>query len=180
MRDIFADQLLALDLKLREVLGDGNCLFRALGDQLEGHSGGHLRLRQKTVHYMESHRQDFEFEPFLEDGEPFEQHLSKLTKPGTYAGQDAIVAFARSQQLKVVIHQLHEPLWEINCREEQLCQELHIAYRQLHYDSVRSIGDNSESPAQLRTDRLRSVTTINLSLGEPDPRQCVSDHSTLG
>ncbi|XP_056130624.1 OTU domain-containing protein 3 [Lampris incognitus] len=151
----FANQLQALGLKLREVPGDGNCLFRALGDQLEGHSRGHLRLRQETVQYMMSHRQDFE--PFVEDDVPFAQHLSNLAQPGTFAGNDAIVAFARSRQLKVVIHQLNTPLWEINGAEKQLCRELHIAYRYGdHYDSVRRIGDNSESPAQLRIENLQN------------------------
>ncbi|CAK6955046.1 OTU domain-containing protein 3 [Scomber scombrus] len=151
----FSNQLQALGLKLREVPGDGNCLFRALGDQLEGHSRGHLRLRQETVQYMMSHRQDFE--PFVEDDVPFAQHLSNLSQPGTFAGNDAIVAFARSQQVKVVIHQLNTPLWEINGAEKQVCRELHIAYRYGdHYDSVRRIGDNSESPAQLRIENLQN------------------------
>lgn len=151
----FSNQLQALGLKLREVPGDGNCLFRALGDQLEGHSRGHLRLRQETVDYMTSHRQDFE--PFVEDDVPFAQHLANLSQPGTFAGNDAIVAFARSQQVKVVIHQLNTPLWEINGSEKQVCRELHIAYRYGdHYDSVRRIGDNSESPAQLRIENMQN------------------------
>lgn len=151
----FSNQLQALGLKLREVPGDGNCLFRALGDQLEGHSRGHLRLRQETVQYMMSHRQDFE--PFVEDDVPFPQHLTNLAQPGTFAGNDAIVAFARSQQVKVVIHQLNAPLWEINGVEKQACRELHIAYRYGdHYDSVRRTGDNSESPAQLRIETLQN------------------------
>uniref|UniRef100_A0A8C7NQ27 ubiquitinyl hydrolase 1 n=1 Tax=Oncorhynchus mykiss TaxID=8022 RepID=A0A8C7NQ27_ONCMY len=198
----FSNQLQALGLKLREVPGDGNCLFRALGDQLEGHSRGHLRLRQETVQYMMAHRQDFE--PFVEDDVPFAQHckmeiafgfyvkmlwdaqvfdgmpvilasvslkivsliflsvvfflsVSNLSQPGTFAGNDAIVAFARSQQLKVVIHQLNTPLWEINGSEKLVGRELHIAYRYGdHYDSVRPIGDNSESPAQLRLENLHN------------------------
>ncbi|KAM9344042.1 OTU domain-containing protein 3 [Pholidichthys leucotaenia] len=151
----FSNQLQALGLKLREVPGDGNCLFRALGDQLEGHSRDHLWLRQETVEYMKSHRQDFE--PFVEDDVPFTQHLSNLSQPGTFAGNDAIVAFARSQQVKVVIHQLNTPLWEINGSEKALSRELHIAYRYGdHYDSVRRIGDNSESPAQLRIESLQN------------------------
>ncbi|XP_068603182.1 OTU domain-containing protein 3 [Brachionichthys hirsutus] len=149
----FSNQLQALGLKLREVPGDGNCLFRALGDQLEGHSRGHLRLREETVQFMMSHRQDFE--PFVEDDVPFTQHLSNLTQPGTFAGNDAIVAFARSQQVKVVIHQLNTALWEINGAEKSVCRELHIAYRYGdHYDSVRRTGDNSESPAQLCIENL--------------------------
>ncbi|XP_019944509.1 OTU domain-containing protein 3 isoform X2 [Paralichthys olivaceus] len=151
----FSIQLQSLGLKLREVPGDGNCLFRALGDQLEGHSRGHQRLRQETVQYMMSYRQDFE--PFVEDDVPFTQHLSSLSQPGTFAGNDAIVAFARSQQVKVVIHQLNTPLWEINGAEKQVCRELHIAYRYGdHYDSVRRIGDNSESPAQLRIENMQN------------------------
>ncbi|XP_051515597.1 OTU domain-containing protein 3-like [Myxocyprinus asiaticus] len=151
----FSNQLQALGLKLREVPGDGNCLFRALGDQLEGHSRGHLHLRQETVLYMTTHRQDFE--PFVEDDVPFAQHLSNLSQPGTFAGNDAIVAFARSQQVKVVIHQLNAPLWEINGTEKPSCRELHIAYRYGdHYDSVRKIGDNSESPAHLCIENLNN------------------------
>ncbi|KAG7477586.1 hypothetical protein MATL_G00071380 [Megalops atlanticus] len=160
----FTNQLQALGLKLREVPGDGNCLFRALGDQLEGHSRGHLQLRQETVQYMQAHRQDFE--PFVEDDIPFTQYLSNLSQPGTFAGNDAIVAFARCHQLRVVIHQLNAPLWEINGSEKPLCRELHIAYRYGdHYDSVRPIGDNSESPAQLR------IESLNRSKG-----QCESRH----
>ncbi|MBN3324722.1 OTUD3 protein, partial [Atractosteus spatula] len=151
----FSNQLQALGLKLREVPGDGNCLFRALGDQLEGHSRGHLRLRCETVEFMEKHRDDFE--PFVEDDIPFAQHVANLAQPGTFAGNDAIVAFARSQQVRVVIHQLNAPLWQINGSEKPVCRELHIAYRYGdHYDSVRQIGDNSETPAQLRIETLRS------------------------
>ncbi|CAF94069.1 unnamed protein product, partial [Tetraodon nigroviridis] len=160
----FSNQLQALGLKLREVPGDGNCLFRALGDQLEGHSRGHLRLRQETVQYMMSHRQDFE--PFVEDDVPFTQHLSNLSQPGTFAGNDAIVAFARSQQVKVVIHQLNMPLWEINGSEKQVCRELHIAYRYGdHYDSVRRTGDNSESPTQLRVENLQPSQGLQREFG---------------
>ncbi|KAM9828094.1 OTU domain-containing protein 3 isoform X1 [Syngnathus typhle] len=145
----FSTQLQAMGLMLREIPGDGNCLFRALGDQLEGHSRSHLELRQETVDYMMSHRQDFE--PFVEDDIPFLEHLSNLAQPGTFAGNDAIVAFARSQQVKVVIHQLNTPLWEINGTEKQMCRELHIAYRYGdHYDSVRRIDENTESCGQIR------------------------------
>ncbi|XP_017707622.1 PREDICTED: OTU domain-containing protein 3 isoform X1 [Rhinopithecus bieti] len=147
----FANQLQALGLKLREVPGDGNCLFRALGDQLEGHSRNHLKHRQETVDYMIKQREDFE--PFVEDDIPFEKHVASLAKPGTFAGNDAIVAFARNHQLNVVIHQLNAPLWQIRGTDKSSVRELHIAYRYgEHYDSVRRINDNSEAPAHLLTD----------------------------
>ncbi|KAG9466919.1 hypothetical protein GDO78_015894 [Eleutherodactylus coqui] len=107
----FANQLQVLGLRMREVPGDGNCLFRALGDQLEGHSRNHLRHRQETTNYMVKHRNDFE--PFVEDDVPFDKHVENLAQPGTFAGNDAIVAFARSNQVNVVIHQLNNPLWQM-------------------------------------------------------------------
>ncbi|XP_062046535.1 OTU domain-containing protein 3 isoform X2 [Lepus europaeus] len=147
----FATQLQALGLKLREVPGDGNCLFRALGDQLEGHSRNHLKHRQETVDFMIKQREDFE--PFVEDDVPFEKHVASLAKAGTFAGNDAIVAFARNHQLNVVIHQLNAPLWQIRGTDKSNGRELHIAYRYgEHYDSVRRINDNSEAPAHLQTD----------------------------
>ncbi|KFO72718.1 OTU domain-containing protein 3, partial [Cuculus canorus] len=144
-----AVQLRALGLKLREVPGDGNCLFRALGDQLEGHSRNHLRHRQETVDYMIKWREDFE--PFVEDDVPFDKHVTNLAKPGTFAGNDAIVAFARNNQLNVVIHQPNAPLWQIRGTDKNNVRELHIAYRyREHYDSVRRINDDSEAPAYLQ------------------------------
>lgn len=67
--------LLRTDMRFASRLHYRNCLFRALADQLEGHSQGHLRLRQETVQYMMSHRQDFE--PFVEDDVPFTKHGEK-------------------------------------------------------------------------------------------------------
>ncbi|XP_026576627.1 mitochondrial ubiquitin ligase activator of NFKB 1 isoform X1 [Pseudonaja textilis] len=147
------EQLRALGLRLREVPGDGNCLFRALGDQLEGHSRNHLKHRQDTVAYMIQQRPDFE--PFVEDDVPFEKHTANLAQPGTFAGNDAIVAFARNNQVNIVIHQQNAPLWQIHGTDKSNARELHIAYRYgEHYDSVRKINDNSAAPAWLQMEML--------------------------
>ncbi|KAK2106082.1 OTU domain-containing protein 3 [Saguinus oedipus] len=159
-----------------------NCLFRALGDQLEGHSRNHLKHRQETVDYMIKQREDFE--PFVEDDVPFEKHdqtsvaigldflMASLAKPGTFAGNDAIVAFARNHQLNVVIHQLNAPLWQIRGTDKSSVRELHIAYRYgEHYDSVRRINDNSEAPAHLQTDMLDSYQFQILHQDESNKRE---------
>ncbi|XP_069774921.1 OTU domain-containing protein 3 isoform X2 [Narcine bancroftii] len=149
----FANQLLAMGLRLREVPGDGNCLFRALGDQLEGHSRNHLKHRRQTVDFMIKHRQDFE--PFVEDDVPFDRYVANLEKPGTFVGNDVIVAFARNNQVNIVIHQLNAPLWQVFGTRKSNAAQLHIAYRYgEHYDSVRKVNDNSETPANLRTEML--------------------------
>uniref|UniRef100_J3SEY8 OTU domain-containing protein 3 n=1 Tax=Crotalus adamanteus TaxID=8729 RepID=J3SEY8_CROAD len=153
------DQLRALGLRLREVPGDGNCLFRALGDQLEGHSRNHLKHRQDTVAYMIQQRADFE--PFVEDDVPFEKHIANLAQPGTFAGNDAIVAFARNNQVSIVIHQQNAPLWQIHGTDKSSARELHIAYRYgEHYDSVRKINDNSAAPAWLQTEDVDLIAQV--------------------
>ncbi|XP_007423169.2 OTU domain-containing protein 3 [Python bivittatus] len=155
-----AEQLRGLGLRLREVPGDGNCLFRALGDQLEGHSRNHLKYRQETVAYMIKQRGDFE--PFVEDDVPFEKHIANLAQPGTFVGNDAIVAFARNNQVNIIIHQLNAPLWQIHGTDKSNARELHIAYRYgEHYDSIRKLSDNSAAPAWLQTEMLCQNETRN-------------------
>ncbi|XP_076320385.1 OTU domain-containing protein 3-like isoform X2 [Tachypleus tridentatus] len=154
----FNNQLAVMNLSLREIPGDGNCLFRALGDQLEGHTRNHLVHRQNVVDYMKNHRQDFE--PFVEDDVPFDKHLSNLSESGTHAGNDAIVAFARFHEVVVVIHQLNSPLWQIRGTEKKGAPEIHISYHNgEHYSSVRRIGDDSESPANIRLSEPQDMSS---------------------
>lgn len=74
-------QLGTLGLALRQVEGDGNCLFRALGDQEDGEQEGHARHRAEVVQYMRDHRDDFE--PFVEDDISWEEHLASLGEVDT-------------------------------------------------------------------------------------------------
>jgi len=145
-------QLSALGLMLREIPGDGNCLFRALGDQLEGHTRSHMKHRVAVVEYMKQNRKDFE--PFVEDDIPFNRHMLNLAEDGTFAGNDAIVAFARLKEVVVVIHQHNSPMWQVSgvSPMQPNVPELHIAYHSNdhHYSSVRRIGDDSEYPANVQ------------------------------
>jgi len=169
----FAAQLEVMGLKVREVIGDGNCLFRALADQLDGDDHAHSRHRQDVVRYITEHRADFE--PFIEDDVPFSQHVQNLALDGTYAGNDSIVAFARLHKLTVVIHQLDSPAWEVHGEtvdkapasskpSPSLVRQLHISYHNGdHYASVRRIQDNTDSPAN-----------VHMSSGAPVSSSCQS------
>lgn len=140
-------QLGSYGLTLRDIPGDGNCLFRALGDQLEGHSMNHLKHRMDTVRYMIAHRGHFE--PFIDV--PFDRYVDNLSRAGTYAGQDALVAFARLHKVNIVIHQLNSPLWQIEGCEEEGVPELHLSYHNgEHYSSVRRFGDFANTPPHIR------------------------------
>jgi len=107
---------------------------------------------------MLEHHDDFQ--PFVEDDVPFEKHMSELAQLGTYAGNDAIVAFARLYQVTVVIHQPNFPVWQIKgwetaesgakSKKNLGSKQLHIAYHGGdHYDSVRKLGDTSHIPTDI-------------------------------
>ena len=55
---------------------DGNCLFRAIADQVSGDDGNHESLRSQTVTHMKSNPDDFS--PFVEDDESFEDYLTRM------------------------------------------------------------------------------------------------------
>jgi len=146
------NQLLGLGLFLKQIPGDGNCLFRALGDQLTGNPQDHYKHREEVVQYMLDHRADFE--PFVEDDISFDNHTRNLAEIGTFGGNDSIVAFARLHNLTVVIHQLNKPLWQIHGGDNGSpgLKEAHISYHNGdHYNSVRRSGETRcDGPAGIR------------------------------
>lgn len=48
----FKEQLSPLCLKVMEIDGDGNCMFRAIADQLEGDERMHFNYRNEAVDFI--------------------------------------------------------------------------------------------------------------------------------
>jgi OTU domain-containing protein 3 len=118
----------ALGLYAANTLGDGNCLFRALSDQLYGSPSYHVKLRQDICDWIESHKQ--RYEPFVEDERGLDVHLRCMRqqgvcaehasfgnlfreetdrvssiKPGTYGGHLELSAFAHLNRRDVKVMQ---------------------------------------------------------------------------
>ncbi|KAI9024801.1 hypothetical protein DFJ74DRAFT_666331 [Hyaloraphidium curvatum] len=156
-----AAQLATLGLERRDVAGDGNCLFRALSDQLHGHDGLHARLRADTVRHMRDHAGDYRafIDPDVDaglgrkgrrkhTGDPAESgfalYLENMARDGVYAGNLELVAFAKVAGRDVVVHQLGQAPWAIRCEGPKTGPALHIVYRDWeHYESVRSIAGHA-------------------------------------
>ncbi|EGZ04601.1 hypothetical protein PHYSODRAFT_536109 [Phytophthora sojae] len=135
-------QLADVGCKLHEVEADGNCLFRALADQLYGDQHRHKDVRGKIVDYLEQHRDDFE--PFMEDEEKFDKYCERMCEDGTWGGNQELYAAARLFQVYVVVHQ-DQPsarIMLIECDRLKPTRIAHVAYHgEDHYDSVRSLRD---------------------------------------
>lgn len=82
----------------------------------------------------------------------YEKYIKNLEQLGTYGDNGCLVAFARLYQVKINIHQLNMPIWEISgvTRINDLPRELHLSYHNgEHYSSVRTIGDRTRAPANI-------------------------------
>ena len=171
------NQLLSLGLTLKIIPGDGNCLFRALGDQLNGDIHDHMKHREDVVQFMKDNREDFE--PFVEDDISFDEHMRDLSQPCTFGGNDSIVAFARLHDLTVVIHQLDKPLWQVFSEGGNRNKELHISYHNGdHYNSVRKSGEvDGNGPANVHLARLHRPADNHMIVSEDHLHTNKSDES---
>lgn len=141
-----ATQLRRLGLVLKDVTGDGNCLFRALSDQVHGHANQHPSIRMDICGHIEANRQLYEL--FIdEDDGTLENRMRRMRKDGTYGGNMEVVAAARTLGADIVVHQSGSPIWLVSSSMPDVSTiasskpPLHIVYHSWeHYSSVRNIN----------------------------------------
>ena len=56
---------------------DGNCLFRAIADQLEGDSSLHQKYREEAVDHIRGNQDDYV--AFIEDDETVDQYCDRMS-----------------------------------------------------------------------------------------------------
>uniref|UniRef100_A0A0D9WAY7 OTU domain-containing protein n=1 Tax=Leersia perrieri TaxID=77586 RepID=A0A0D9WAY7_9ORYZ len=172
----FREQLGSLGLKIVEVNADGNCFFRAIGDQLEGNEEEHMKYREMIVKYIKEHRVDFE--PFIEDEVPFEKYCDNMIKDGTWAGHMELQAASLLTRKNICIHMLNSPRWYINnFPGHEATSMVHLSYHDgEHYNSVRLREDPCQGPA-MPTDTNVASTSNNAQTKAKDLKKS-SDRST--
>jgi len=73
-------EITRLGVGLRDVQGDGNCLFRALADQLWGVQKRHVEVRKLVCDYLETNRAGMEVFvlAFMREGESYEGYVERM------------------------------------------------------------------------------------------------------
>ncbi|KAJ1667107.1 2-oxoglutarate dehydrogenase E1 component [Coemansia sp. RSA 1646] len=179
-------------LYCKEMDGDGNCLFRALADQVDGSPETHMRHRQSVCDYMD--RNPDEFAPFMDESSPLGRYINNMRNPGVYGGNMELVAFARNFLVDIKVYQMGGTVFVIsgapaeNPRESaRNLQTVHIAYHSYeHYSSVRNRdGPHSGMPDVKESTKLSFTPVLNDDLvdgptlsDEPDddpPRASADD-----
>ncbi|XP_019183593.1 PREDICTED: OTU domain-containing protein 3 isoform X3 [Ipomoea nil] len=164
----FRAQLDALGLKIIQVTADGNCFFRAIGDQLEGDEDKHEKYRSMVVQYIRKNREMFE--PFIEDEVPFDEYCESMEKDGTWAGHMELQATSLVTHSNICIHRHMFPRWYIRNFDNREAQMIHLSYHDgEHYNSVRLKEDSCSGPARpviIKADAdlsAKSSQTVNVS-----------------
>eukprot|EP01113_Clastostelium_recurvatum_P039266 TRINITY_DN5983_c0_g2_i1.p1 TRINITY_DN5983_c0_g2~~TRINITY_DN5983_c0_g2_i1.p1 ORF type:complete len:320 (-),score=83.72 TRINITY_DN5983_c0_g2_i1:525-1484(-) len=148
-------QLKDMNMTIRDIPADGNCLFCAVADQLETVKGGpmikdrHMKLRQSAAEYIYSHGDDFS--PFLlADSEDFdadpaalvESYCAKISDPSVWGGQIEIQALTHSLRTPIIVHAANVPDVVMGTEYTSSSPPLHISYHKHaytlgeHYNSV--------------------------------------------
>ena len=125
---------------MQEVRADGNCLFRAIADQLDGDQNNHDTYRQAIVEYIIKCKDDFA--PFVEDDVDFETYVEQMKEDAEWGGQIELTACSRLYSVNITIHHLDAPMYVIKNNVEKDCDTLILSYHDgEHYNSVKRARD---------------------------------------
>ena len=112
-KDVRADDMLAEDERLRQRLhafglrldrqmGDGNCQYRSVSQQLYGTPERHLKVRQRACDYIASTEGRRRFEPYLgRDG--IDEYLASMRLSGTWGDELTLRAIAEAFHVMVSV-----------------------------------------------------------------------------
>lgn len=93
-----------LGWRVTAIAGDGNCLFRAISDQLFGDQELHADVRRRLVDFIERERELFA--PFLElEGESVAAYCVRMRRDGEWGGNPELYAAAKCFRVHLVVHQ---------------------------------------------------------------------------
>eukprot|EP01006_Ploeotia_vitrea_P034958 TRINITY_DN65827_c3_g2_i1.p1 TRINITY_DN65827_c3_g2~~TRINITY_DN65827_c3_g2_i1.p1 ORF type:complete len:424 (+),score=48.97 TRINITY_DN65827_c3_g2_i1:66-1274(+) len=167
------EQLAALNLRVRDVEGDGNCLFRSVADQMYGKPDGHRAVRKETMDFIQAHAEMFA--PFIEDDESFEDYCDRMRKPAEWGGNIEIQAISLLYSYDVIIHAIDQPRMEV--RNPGTKDVMHLSYLQgEHYGSARYTADTDPD----KMARIWKRTTSGSSTDKPSSPTVTSNKGKKG
>lgn len=154
----FQTKMLSYNLHLKDIKGDGNCLFRSIADQLDGNEGEYSKYRKMAVEELIENREFFQ--NFIPDTMTFDKYISLVSTDGVWGGNMELQALSKVLGVNFVIHMIDRPPMIMSNEhidpiydDKGNVRFLHIAYHYgehigEHYSSVRNLKDE-EGPAEI-------------------------------
>lgn len=151
----------AQGLGIREIQADGNCLFRAIADQIEGNENQHAVYRGRICQFMLKHEERFKW--YLDDDrfspEKFKDYVNFMRKDATWGGNMELAAAMVLFETHIVVHQAGVAQFVMTNHELRAkMQEEKNAYKSNGSALERSVANVSDSPnVSVRCSRERCI-----------------------
>ena len=126
---------------IREVGGDGNCLFRSVSDQMDNTEKNHKMYREMCLTYMKNNPD--EFSPFIEDDETFDKYLERMGEDGEWGGNLEIYALSKILNANFYIYIHKHPMYVVNNFEKPKKNILLTYHEGKHYNSLRKLEEKN-------------------------------------
>jgi len=127
---------------IREVGGDGNCLFRSVSDQMDNTENNYKIYREMCLTYMKNNPD--EFSPFIEDDETFDKYLERMEEDGEWGGNLEIYALSKALNANFYIYIHKHPMYVVNNFEKPKKNILLTYHEGKHYNSLRKLEEKSK------------------------------------
>ena len=122
---------------------DGNCLFRAVADQIYNDPNLYPTIRNWCANFMQEEKNFYQ--GFIDDDMNFSAYISQLRQDGSWGGNFEIMAISEIYKCRVEVYEFSEEPRVVNNWDFQGSNNppIRIFYRNNHYASVRSEGDRN-------------------------------------
>eukprot|EP00878_Enallax_costatus_P012281 GHUV01012828.1.p1 GENE.GHUV01012828.1~~GHUV01012828.1.p1 ORF type:complete len:186 (+),score=61.13 GHUV01012828.1:835-1392(+) len=163
-------------LQERSIVGDGNCQFRAIADQLYGTQDRHVEVRQQVVQQLCSHPERYRDYVTTD----YEQYVSSMSQPGSWGDHVTLQAAADVFDTRICVlssfldncvisiqplqqdgQQQGQEQLEDELKEQRLpADTLWLAFwAEVHYNSLAAKAP--ASPSESEDDSSSSDETLN-------------------
>ena len=149
----FKKHLETLGYFIREVGGDGNCLFRSVCEQIEGNENNHKEYRERCVNYMKENKD--EFAPFIEDDEPFDDYIKRMSQNSEWGGNLEIYALSKILEANFYIYIYEHPMYVVKNFEKPKKNVMLTYHDGKHYNSLRKLEEKNKEDVEKEEKRKK-------------------------
>ena len=138
----FKEELLKLGYYIREVQGDGNCLFRSVSEQIEETQNNFEKYRKITTDYMEEHKE--EFQPFIEDDITIDDYIKSMKEDKEWGGNLEIYALSMALHANFYVYIHNHPMYVVKNFDDPKKNIMLTYHDGKHYNSLRKLEEKKE------------------------------------
>jgi OTU domain-containing protein 3 len=138
----FIKHLETLGYFIREVRGDGNCLFRSVSEQMEGNEHNYQHYRDLCIDYIKNNKDTFA--PFIEDDEPIDKYIERMSEDKEWGGNLEIYALSMALEANFYIYIFEHPMYIVKNFEKPK-KNITLTYHEgKHYNSLRKLEEKNK------------------------------------